>query len=70
MSVRVSPISKTASLLIIAVGAFVLVAGLSTGDVYNDVAGTAFVCLGVVLYLILFRFSRNLQKQLDESVKA
>ncbi len=67
MSVRVSPISKTAALLIIAVGAFVLVAGLSTGEVTSDVAGASFLILGVFLYLFLLRFTRNLQVQLDEA---
>ncbi len=70
MSVRVSPISKTAALLIVAVGAFVLLAGLSTGEAMNDVAGTAFIALGVVLYLLLFRFTRNLKRQLDQGESA
>ena len=65
MSVRVSPISKTASLLIIAVGAFVLVGGLSTGDEISIIAGVAFVALGVVLYMLLLRFTRKLKRELD-----
>ncbi len=67
MSIRVSPISKTASLLIIAVGAFVLVGGLSTGDEASIVAGVAFVVLGLILYRLLFRFARKLKKELDEA---
>jgi membrane protein implicated in regulation of membrane protease activity len=70
LSVRVSPISKTAALLIIAVGAFVLVAGVTTGEILNTVAGTAFLVLGVSLYLLLLRFTRNLQSKIDEAQKA
>lgn len=67
MSVRVSPISKTASLLIIAVGAFVLIGGLSTGDEPNMIAGAVFVVLGLVLYRLLFRFTKKLKRELDQA---
>ena len=66
MSIRVSPISKTASLLIIAVGAFVLVGGLSTGDLTSIIAGVVFVVLGVTLYRLLYRFTRKVKRELDE----
>ena len=69
MSVRVSPISRTAALLIIAVGAFVLIAGLSTGEVINDVAGVSFMALGVVLYLLLLRFTGKLRREIEEAQK-
>ncbi len=66
MSVRVSPISKTAAILIIAVGVFVLLAGLSTGEVASEVSGVAFIVLGVALYLLLLRFTRSLRRQIEE----
>lgn len=67
MSVRASPISKTAALLIIAIGIFVLFAGLVAGVIANDVAGVVFIVLGVVLYRLLFRFARKLQKEFEEA---
>ena len=69
MSVRVSPISRTAAILIIAVGAFVLLAGLTTGEVAYDISGVVFVALGVLLYLFLLRFTRNLGRQIEEAQK-
>lgn len=67
MSIRVSPISKTASILIIAVGAFVLVAGVTTGEVANEVAGTMFIVLGVALNRLLYRFARKVKGELDRA---
>ena len=69
MAVRVSPISRTAAILIMAVGAFVLIVGLSTGEVGYDVSGVVFLALGVVLYLVLIRFTRNLGRQIEEAQK-
>ncbi len=69
MAVRVSPISRTAAILIIAVGLFVLLAGLSTGEVASDVSGVAFIALGIFLYLFLLRFTRKLGKEIDDAVK-
>ena len=70
MSVRASPISKTAAILIMAVGVFVLVAGLVTQSIASEVAGVAFLVLGVVLYRLLSRFTRNLRRQIDEAQKS
>ena len=67
VQVRVSPISRTAAILIIAIGAFVLLAGLSTGELAYDVAGVAFLALGLVLYRVLLRFTRKLQKEISEA---
>jgi len=69
MSVRVSPISKTAAILIIAIGAFVLLGGLVTGELASYVAGSAFVILGVVLYLILIWFTKKLRREIGEIEK-
>jgi hypothetical protein len=65
VSVRVSPISKTAAILIIALGIFTLVAGLTTGIVESMIAGVAITILGLVLYRLLFIFTRKLQKEMD-----
>ena len=66
MSVRVSPISKVAAILIIAVGAFVLLAAFVTGALASYIAGSAFVVLGVILYLLLIWFTRKLGRQIAE----
>lgn len=66
MSVRVSPISKMAAILIIAVGAFVLLAAFVTGELASYIAGSAFVALGVVLYILLIWFTRKLRRELNE----
>lgn len=69
MSVRVSPISRTAAFLIIVVGAFVLLAGLATGSLADDIAGVAFVALGTILNVLLLRFTRKLRSQISEATK-
>jgi len=66
MSVRASPISKTASILIIAIGAFVLLGGFVTGDLASYIAGTAFIVLGAVLYLLLIWFTKKLRREISE----
>lgn len=68
-TVRVSPISRTAAILIIAVGLFVLTAGLVTGALASDIAGGAFIVLGVVLYLLLYKFTRKLQNEIAGAQK-
>ena len=70
MSVRVSPISKTAAFLIIAVGAFVLLAGVTTAEVAYDISGVVFILLGLVLYLVLLRFTRKLSREIEEAHKS
>ena len=69
MSVRASPISKTAALLIIALGVFTLFAGVVGGVVVNDIAGVAIIVLGLVLYRMLFRFARKLGRQIEDAEK-
>jgi hypothetical protein len=69
MSVRASPISKTAALLIIALGVFTLFAGVVAQELIDDIAGVAIIVLGLVLYRMLFRFARKLGRQIDEAKK-
>jgi hypothetical protein len=69
VSVRASPISKTAALLIIALGVFTLFAGVVGGVVVNDIAGVAIIVLGLILYRILFRFARKLERQINDAEK-
>ena len=59
MSVKVSPISRFASLLIILIGVFTLLAGWATGVLEDDIAGIAFIILGVVLYRLLYVLGRK-----------
>ena len=73
MSVRVSPVSKTAAILIIALGLFLLVGGLATTEDTDIVAGAAVTVLGIVLYQLLFRFTRKVERELkggEESSQA
>ena len=67
MSVRVSPISRTAAILIVIIGVVVLLAGLTVESVPNVVAGVAFIVLGVVLLGVLVRFTAKVKKELDEA---
>ncbi|MDE1852324.1 MAG: hypothetical protein KGI38_01120 [Thaumarchaeota archaeon] len=67
MSIRVSPISRSAALLIIAVGAFVLFTGLVAGLFVNDVAGAIFIVLGLILHRFLFRFTKRLGRKIDDA---
>lgn len=69
MSVRASPISKTAALIIIALGVFTLFAGIVGGVIVNDIAGVAIIVLGLVLYRLLFRFARKLERQIKDAEK-
>lgn len=69
MSVRASPISKTAALIIIALGVFMVFAGVVAGVVVNEIAGVGIIVLGLVLYRLLFRFARRLEKQISDAEK-
>ena len=61
MSVRASPGSRMAAILIVAVGVFVLFTGVVAGVPANVVAGVAFIVLGLALYGLLMRFTRKLR---------
>jgi membrane protein implicated in regulation of membrane protease activity len=67
MSVRVSPISKGAALLIIIVGAITF---LFDGETIGEVAGAAFMVLGVALYALLYRFTRRVKREIDEAERS
>jgi membrane protein implicated in regulation of membrane protease activity len=60
LSVRVSPISRGAALLIVVIGLF-------TYAYINDVAGIAFVALGIALYWLLYRFARRVRREVEDS---
>jgi tetrahydromethanopterin S-methyltransferase subunit E len=62
MSVKVSPISRFASLLIIAIGIFTLLVGWATGILEDSIAGIAFIILGVVLYRLLYVLGRKVER--------
>jgi hypothetical protein len=61
MSVKVSPISRSASLLIVVVGIFTLLVGWATGILEDSIAGIAFIILGIVLYRLLYVFGRKVE---------
>jgi hypothetical protein len=70
MSVRVSPVSKTAAIIIIALGLFLLFGGLAAQDEYDTIAGFAVTVLGLFLYRLLFRFTRKVKRELEEGAEA
>jgi ABC-type spermidine/putrescine transport system permease subunit II len=70
MSVRVSPISKTAAIIITALGLFLLFGGLAAQDELDTIAGFAITVLGLVLYRLLYRFTRKVTRELEEAAKA
>jgi hypothetical protein len=59
MSVKVSPISRFVSLLIIAIGIFTLLVGWATGILQDSIAGIAIIILGIILYGLLYRFDKK-----------
>ena len=69
MSVRVSPISRTAAVLIIALGAFTLLAGWAADEPISEVAGVGILALGIFLYWLLFRLTRKITKELKEAAE-
>jgi drug/metabolite transporter (DMT)-like permease len=70
LSIRVSPISKWAAIIIVFLGLFLLVGGVASAEDDSIVAGVAVTVLGVVLYSLLFRFARKVQRELDEGAEA
>ncbi len=60
MPVRVSPVSRGAAVLIVLVGIFTFL-------FVNDIAGLAFLALGVALYWLLYRFSRRIDRELSQA---
>ena len=62
MSVRVSPISKWAAILIMALGGLTLLT--SGGETVNVIAGFAFIALGLVLYRLLYRFTNRIEREI------
>jgi hypothetical protein len=58
LSVKVSPISRSAALLIVMIG-------ILTYYFVNDVAGIVFIALGVILYWLLYRFTRKVVKEVE-----
>ena len=67
VKVRVSPVSRTAAILIIAIGVFVLTGGVVTGTLASEIAGGAFVVLGVFLYYLLLRFTKKLEREIAKA---
>ncbi|HZW84536.1 MAG TPA: hypothetical protein VFE91_01360 [Nitrososphaerales archaeon] len=70
MSVRVSPISRTAAIVILAIGVFTLFTGVVADIVENEIAGVAIIALGIFLYRLLYRFSDRVSKEVREAEKS
>jgi hypothetical protein len=70
MSVRVSPVSKTAAIIITVLGLFLLFGGLAAQDELDAIAGFAITVLGLALYRLLFRFTRKVTRELEEGERA
>jgi uncharacterized membrane protein YiaA len=68
LSVRASPISKTAAILIMVVGVFVLFIGVVAGALANEVEGIVFIALGVALYGLLLKFTKRVRTGVRGSV--
>jgi uncharacterized membrane protein YiaA len=68
LSVRASPISKTAAILIMVVGVFVLFIGVAAGALANEVEGIVFIALGVALYGLLLKFTKRVRTDVRGSV--
>jgi len=60
MSVRVSPISRMAAILIIVLGVFTLF-------FVNQIAGIVFLALGALLYALLYRFTAKLNTRIRKA---
>jgi drug/metabolite transporter (DMT)-like permease len=67
LPVKASPISRTAAVLIIALGVFMLAGGLLADDLADEIAGVAFTVLGVVLYRLLYVLTSRVAADLDEA---
>jgi membrane protein implicated in regulation of membrane protease activity len=50
--------------MLVVLGVFTLIAGLSTGVLESTVVGFAITLLGLVLYRLLHRFSKRLDKEI------
>lgn len=70
MSLRVSPISRTAAILIIVLGAFTLFAGYVADVQVNEIVGAAIIALGVVMYRLLFMFTRKVESEVRRAESA
>jgi len=69
LAVRVSPISKTAAIIITALGLFLLLGGVAAQDEDDAIAGFAITVLGLVLYRLLFRFTKKVTRELEEGAE-
>lgn len=60
MAVRVSPISRSAAILLMVLGVFTAVA-------VNLFVGVIIFVIGLVLYRLLFRFTAKVQREIDQA---
>ncbi len=65
MSVRVSPVSRAAAILILALGLLTLFGSYGAGVTLGVVMGAVFVALGLFLYALLYRISGRVVRDLE-----
>jgi Na+/pantothenate symporter len=70
MSIRVSPISRTAAIVIIALGLFTLAGGVLAGALADEIAGVVFIILGVALYRLLYVITGKVLGEVEKADEA
>jgi len=65
VSLRVSPVSRIAAILIVILGLFTLTVSYPGGEVIGEIMGVAFVVLGLVLYGMLYKVRSWVERELD-----
>lgn len=64
MPTNVSPVSRIAAVLIIALGAFTLLGSLAAGQLLGEVLGAVILGLGIFLYRFLYTFTAKLEREM------
>ena len=64
MPTNVSPISRGAAILIIAIGVFTLFGSYAARQVLGEVVGFVITGLGVFLYRFLYTFTAKLEREM------
>jgi hypothetical protein len=70
LSIKVSPISRTAAILILALGLFTLAGGVLGGVLAYEIAGVVFIILGVVLYRLLYVITGKILTEVEKAEDA
>ncbi len=68
--IRVSPVSKVAAIMIMALGVFTLVGGLATGYRILLGSGIGITALGIALYILLYKFTRKVFREVAKAAES